>query len=155
MAYKDKEEQKRKGREYYQRIKAYRKEWYEANKTRLQEAQREIYHKHAEARKDQMGEWRNSNKYRIAIYKLKTNFDITEEFAEELYERSTQTCECCGVEYNSETHKKRFAVDHNHATNKIRGILCHPCNTSLGLLKEDLNRLKLLANYIETHSDNK
>lgn len=27
-------------------------------------------------------------------------------------------------------------IDHNHKTGKVRGILCQPCNTAIGLLKE-------------------
>ena len=31
----------------------------------------------------------------------------------------------------------RLAVDHDHVTNKVRGLLCHSCNTALGLLQEN------------------
>src|SRR5882672_1412366 len=32
---------------------------------------------------------------------------------------------------------KSLYVDHNHTTNKVRGLLCSNCNTALGFLKED------------------
>ena len=35
-------------------------------------------------------------------------------------------------------------IDHDHNTGKVRGVLCHPCNTSLGYIenKLDLNKVK-------------
>jgi hypothetical protein len=29
------------------------------------------------------------------------------------------------------------AVDHCHRTGKVRGLLCSPCNTAIGKLRED------------------
>ncbi len=40
-----------------------------------------------------------------------------------------------------------LAVDHCHKSGKVRGLLCHRCNRSLGLLGDDPNRLKQLLNY--------
>ena len=38
-------------------------------------------------------------------------------------------------------------VDHCHTTGKVRGLLCHGCNISLGMLKECTNRMKGLIKY--------
>lgn len=43
-------------------------------------------------------------------------------------------------------------VDHDHSTGKVRGILCHPCNTALGLAGEDPARLRALAAYLDAHT---
>lgn len=32
---------------------------------------------------------------------------------------------------------KRLAVDHDHETDEIRGLLCSPCNFALGLFEEN------------------
>lgn len=51
-------------------------------------------------------------------------------------------CEIC-------LNEKATAIDHNHKTNKVRGILCHGCNVALGHLKEDINILKRSIEYLE------
>lgn len=42
----------------------------------------------------------------------------------------------------------RFAVDHDHATGKIRGLLCNNCNRAMGLLKENITSLRLMIEYL-------
>ena len=44
-------------------------------------------------------------------------------------------------------------IDHNHSNNEVRKILCRNCNVSLGLLKEDLNILKNMYEYIVKHNN--
>ncbi len=41
-------------------------------------------------------------------------------------------------------------LDHDHQTNRIRGFLCRACNTALGLLKDDINILQNLINYVDS-----
>lgn len=41
--------------------------------------------------------------------------------------------------------------DHCHATGKLRGVLCRPCNMALGHIFDDPIRLALLHNYLVDH----
>ena len=50
-------------------------------------------------------------------------------------------CECCGSD-------ERLCIDHNHETEKPRGLLCHKCNTALGLLGDDVQRILRLSQYL-------
>ncbi len=44
-----------------------------------------------------------------------------------------------------------LGVDHEHGTGKVRALLCHKCNVSVGLLGEDPTLMRRAADYIERH----
>lgn len=46
---------------------------------------------------------------------------------------------------------KNLAVDHCHKTNKIRGLLCHKCNVSLGGFYDNLELLRAAIKYLEKY----
>jgi len=45
-----------------------------------------------------------------------------------------------------------LAVDHCHASGRVRGVLCHGCNTALGQVQDDPAILRALADYVEAHN---
>jgi len=54
---------------------------------------------------------------------------------------------CCAICDTNIKETGRFChVDHNHATGKVRALLCHNCNSTLGYVKESQ---KILASAIE------
>lgn len=79
---------------------------------------------------------KNANLYRM--------YGIRVEDYEELLKSQAGGCAICGS-------TELLRVDHAHDTNKVRGILCHQCNVSVGLLKESPDRARLLAAYLERH----
>lgn len=40
------------------------------------------------------------------------------------------------------------AIDHDHVTGNIRGLLCNGCNKGLGLFKDDVNILQKAKEYL-------
>ena len=82
-------------------------------------------------------------------YHLKKLYGITPEQYAEMYDRQDGKCAICGA---PPTDKFRLGVDHNHSTKQIRGLLCHSCNTGLGLLGDSLLRLSQAWQYL-THFD--
>ena len=54
-------------------------------------------------------------------------------------------CEICG----GTTHRKHLAIDHNHKTGIIRGMLCDSCNQGLGKFKDSVYLLQSAINYLE------
>lgn len=61
----------------------------------------------------------------------------------------------CAICESGDSGRKgaRFAIDHNHETGVIRGLLCRACNTGLGLLNDDPERIRNAAKYLEVHGD--
>jgi hypothetical protein len=44
---------------------------------------------------------------------------------------------------------KSLSIDHDHATGKVRGLLCAACNFALGKFKDSPALLRSAANYLE------
>ena len=81
---------------------------------------------------------------------LKRDFGISLIQYNQMLEQQNGVCAICG---QPEINKNRFgiirlAVDHNHKTGKIRGLLCDKCNHFLGLAKENINILQNAINYL-------
>ena len=46
--------------------------------------------------------------------------------------------------------RRHYAIDHDHVTNKFRGILCTGCNSLLGLSGDSIEILTSAINYLQT-----
>lgn len=77
-----------------------------------------------------------------------TKFNTTEEHMKELL--AITSCEICG----DKSTRKYLAVDHDHKTGKIRGMLCDHCNTALGKFKDDINIIHKAIKYLERSNEN-
>lgn len=52
---------------------------------------------------------------------------------------------CCAI---CDRVMKKPCVDHDHQTGQVRGLLCHSCNTMLGLAGDSLYRLERAKQYL-------
>lgn len=82
-------------------------------------------------------------------YKLKTRYGITIDCFDTLLEQQEGLCAICRTD---NWGKRGPVVDHHHATHVVRALLCHGCNTALGLFKEDPEVLKRAAMYVLSHA---
>ena len=60
----------------------------------------------------------------------------------------------CGICLESDVESINMAVDHDHVTGAIRGLLCRPCNIGIGLLKDDIERLGMAIRYLQNGGTN-
>ena len=79
---------------------------------------------------------------------LNRNYGITEQTYLDMLAKQNHVCAVC---FRTETRKKfkLLAVDHDHMTGKIRGLLCHKCNVVLGLVDDNKETLIALINYLK------
>lgn len=76
----------------------------------------------------------------------KRRYGITSEQYNKQFEQQKGCCAVCG-KHQSEL-KRALGVDHNHETKETRGLLCGECNRALGFLKEDIETIKALLEYV-------
>ena len=119
---------------------------YAANRERLKEEQRK-YNNSDRGRTVRAAQQRRLTsqikfKYHISLFGL-----TVEDYARLLHGQDFK-CACCGdvLQMGKHTH-----VDHCHTTGRVRSLLCHYCNTSLGLMRDDLKRITALLHYLEKY----
>jgi hypothetical protein len=77
-------------------------------------------------------------------------YDITVKEYEHM--RFLQKGRCCICGIHESEHKSRLYVDHDHDTGKVRGLLCHKCNTGLGFLCDSIEILEKALVYLKNNS---
>ena len=113
------------------RERAVRKEWYENNKLAISE-------------KGKIQRKADPEKYNFARRLVK--YGITKEQYYTKLQEQNNTCGIC-IKPFTETP----AIDHDHKTLIFRGLLCDPCNTGFGLLKEDIANFNSCIAYAEKY----
>lgn len=69
-------------------------------------------------------------------------YGLTAEENELFRSRNRGLCEICGV-------KPAKVIDHDHQTGKLRGILCHGCNTGLARMGDSIDGLYRAISYLQ------
>lgn len=75
-------------------------------------------------------------------------YGLTIERYEAMYRAQNGACSACA---RVNVSGRRLAVDHDHATGKVRGLLCSRCNSAIGLARESKDILLNLFQYLDKH----
>ena len=115
----------------------------------------QLYYQRPEVKKrrrEYLSMWRKNNIERIKrsekLYKLahpeghkanslKYAYGATLEEYNKLMRRAKNKCEVC-EKRSGKLRQQKLNLDHNHATKKLRGILCGSCNRGLGYFKDNI-----------------
>lgn len=92
---------------------------------------------------------RNPEPYRRAV--MKRTFGISLEEYDVLHDKQNGVCAICG-ECETTPYRdgvRRLAVDHDHVTGRIRGLLCVNCNNGLGRFKDSQILLAAAMAYLD------
>ncbi len=84
---------------------------------------------------------------RLANNHLRRKYNVSLEDYGWLLSLQEGGCAICGR--TPEEEGRRLAIDHDHETSKIRGLLCHNCNRGLGYFQNDPFLLTLAIGYLE------
>lgn len=119
------------------RMKAYRKKWQD---------------KHPDYRKNESKRWREAdpvrhrNRTREWHYRQKYGMELSD--VEQMLRDQGGKCAICRCDVVLKG-RSGAALDHCHATNKVRGILCGRCNCGIGCLKDSVEVLEAAIAYLK------
>lgn len=86
--------------------------------------------------------WYLANRGRI----LERRYGITVDQYRSLLEKQQNRCANPGC--RASFGRTKPCIDHCHATKKVRGLLCHNCNTALGFARDSSRVLLGLVKYL-------
>lgn len=162
----DKDKRGQQAREYYVRnreiILARRKEHYKQNKERVLVRNAARYEEHKEeinarrranhaanptANRERGREYYAANRVLIRQRDRERKFGVTPEEWQEMYERQQGICPICSTPVDDGA-----AVDHDHTTGKVRGLLHSRCNLGIGVLGDSADNLLRAYQYLTASS---
>lgn len=92
--------------------------------------------------------WRDRNPDKIKVIRRKYLYGIDEVTFNRKLKAQNGLCRIC-------KKKPAVHVDHDHKTDKVRGLLCGDCNRAIGLFNEDQESLKRAIVYLRYwHKEN-
>jgi hypothetical protein len=104
--------------------------------------QAEYQRSYAKTPKGQLNQWKgNLSKYGLTPATYLAIHDIQDGL-----------CAICGkpeTKIGRGGEVKRLAVDHDHQTGQVRGLLCNTCNIGVGHFLDDPALMRTAADYIE------
>jgi hypothetical protein len=126
-------------------VSAYQKQWREENA------------RHVDAyMKTYMAEYLTRPKVQTELFKrnLWQNYRMTPAEFNDLWALQSGKCVICEVMMQPRGRQNdSVAVDHNHQTGVVRGLLCQQCNRGIGAFKDNPQILRSAAKYLEERGD--
>jgi hypothetical protein len=104
-----------------------------------------------------MKAWYKVNKRTVLNADMMKRYGIGYDRFEEMLAEQNGVCAICGKEETRVDHRtkqvSRLAIDHDHKTGTVRGLLCHAHNNSLGHFNDNPMVLWSAIKYLAKHSD--
>ncbi len=137
--------------EFKEKQRAQNKAWLAANRDKRRVYEKRRREEHGDKLRAYDAKWHREARVKDPLFARRRaiwhNYKITLEAYDELLGAQGGHCAMCpatpGTQYHGVLH-----VDHCHVTGKVRGLLCHHCNTALGLLREDHTAALRIAEYL-------
>lgn len=96
--------------------------------------------------------WKRANSVehdkRLRNSRYKYRYGITTADYDRMFQEQSGLCKICKSSETGRKQSNHFAVDHDHKTGKVRGLLCLGCNKGLSCFKDDLQLFEKAMEYI-------
>lgn len=98
--------------------------------------------------------WRDKTPDGMRTARLRHFFGISAADYDAKLATQSGVCAICGrpETKHNQSGLMSLAVDHNHTTGQIRGLLCYRCNTTLGGLDEDTAIMRAMIDYLHRYA---
>ena len=128
--------------------------YYLKNQERLVQEARDKRAKDPNKHKGYVYKWKSRNPDRERIRNL-AQFGLTIEDYDAMYTKQGGVCAICQQPETSSRNGKvyRLAVDHDHNTGKVRGLLCFKCNSAMGSFEKRGVPLEKVIQFLERETD--
>jgi Recombination endonuclease VII len=97
--------------------------------------------------------YRTANKEKLNAYfreaYLKRKYEMVSADKLRMHTEQGGRCKCCSRVFEDDMSK--WCIDHNHTTNKVRGLICRYCNSGIGMLGDDAASLRKALCYLEAN----
>lgn len=92
---------------------------------------------------------RCTNRNRTAL-NIKTLYGLT--LAQYFEQLESQSYRCAICKRHQVEFERPLAVDHSHTTKQNRGLLCSPCNVTIGMVNENPEVLRDIMTYLSEYN---
>lgn len=137
-------------------MRNYSREWRRKNADEINKKVREDRLANPEKYREYDKKFRYKNLEKSRYKDVLKKHKVTHEEYQNLFNANNGLCHICNKKETminrSKTGPCRLALDHCHATGKIRGLLCHACNRAIGNFKDNIKFLKSAIAYLEKHN---
>lgn len=98
--------------------------------------------------------WEAKNPDKVKLIYLRKRAKLFGLTAEQYLAMHAAQGGCCAIcrKPEAECGRRRFGVDHDHETGAVRALLCGPCNSLLGLARDDIAVLECAIAYLLDHA---
>jgi hypothetical protein len=109
--------------------------------------------------KKRSADWKSKNVDKVQEGNLRDKHGVSYQWYQETLNTQKECCAICkkhkslNVKDARNNKVRNLAVDHNHTTNQIRGLLCYGCNLALGMLKDNIESAQNLVEYLRFYEE--
>jgi hypothetical protein len=145
----DRAKKRREQEEHPERKRASRRRSYDRHRERILEQMRDTHVGEVRDRRNTAARaTRARHRDAYVLRRRLARYGLAVDEYQALRDAQAGWCGICGRSMDGPGNEH---IDHCHATGVVRALLCHRCNTALGLVREDRGILAAMGAYLDRH----